>query len=197
VYAWWQRSRHPAAVSAMVQTAQPPTASVQPPASVPPVAAASVDAADRQSAANPPAEPAAPQAAAQQPAAQQPASPKPLAQQTAPPAPEQAAQAPAPSDPNAPVRVEVTAEEAVWIRVEKDGKYVFSGTLEANQTRTVDASDKVLLKVGNAGGVSIVLNGKPVQNLGPKGQVRTVQFTSGGFEIIPAAKPAAPVEPFL
>ena len=71
-----------------------------------------------------------------------------------------------------------------------DGKYLFSGTLDANQTRTIDAENAVLLRLGNAGGVNITLNGKPLAPMGPKGQVRTVQLTSGGFQIV-----AAPVAP--
>ena len=77
-----------------------------------------------------------------------------------------------------------------------DGKYSFSGTLEANQTRTVEANSTVLLRLGNAGGVNITLNGKPIGAVGPKGQVRTVQLTSGGFEIVAAPKPpAVPLDP--
>jgi cytoskeletal protein RodZ len=97
-------------------------------------------------------------------------------------------------NPNAPVRVQMTAEEPVWVSVKSDGKYLFSGVLEANQSRSVDANDTVLLLLGNAGGVSILLNGKPIGSLGPKGQVRNVQFTSGGFEIV-APKPPASLEP--
>jgi cytoskeleton protein RodZ len=97
--------------------------------------------------------------------------------------------APAQPNPNAAVRLEVTAEETVWVLARSDGKLAFSGTMEAHQTRTVDAIKSVLLRLGSAGGVSITLNGKPIPSVGPKGQPRTVQFTSGGFQIVPAAKP--------
>lgn len=83
-----------------------------------------------------------------------------------------------------PVKVEVTAAEPVWILARADGNYSFSGVLEANQTRTVEATTTVLLRLGNAGGVTITLNGKPIGEVGPKGQVRTVQLTSGGFQIV-------------
>jgi hypothetical protein len=99
------------------------------------------------------------------------------------------------SNPNAAVRVELTADEPVWVLVRTDGKYLFSGTLGAKESRTFDAANTVLLRLGNAGGVTIALNGKPVGSVGPKGQVRTVQFTSGGFEIVPVAKPPAPLDP--
>ncbi len=103
-----------------------------------------------------------------------------------------------PPNPNATVHVELTAVEAVWLLVKADGKYVFSGTIEPNQSRTVEANSTVLLRLGNAGGVNITLNGKPIGAVGPKGQVRTIQLTSGGFEIVAAPKPpSAPLDPLL
>ncbi len=93
--------------------------------------------------------------------------------------------------PSGAVTVEITADEPVWILARTDGKYAFSGTLEANETRTVEAGGIVLLRLGNAGGVTITVNGKPIPVVGPKGQVRTVQLTSGGFQIVAPPKPAA------
>jgi len=89
-------------------------------------------------------------------------------------------------NPNATVRVGITADEAVWVRADVNGKYQFSGTLQPHETRSIDADGQVILRLGNAGGVTITLNGKPVGAVGPKGQVRTVQFTSGGFQIVSA-----------
>jgi hypothetical protein len=87
--------------------------------------------------------------------------------------------------------VEVTAEEPVWVRAQADGTYLFSGTLAAHQSRTIEANGTVELRLGNAGAVTVVLNGKPLGAVGPKGQVRTVQFTPGGFQIVPAKSPGA------
>ena len=98
------------------------------------------------------------------------------------------------SNPNAAVHLAVTADEMVWVLVKTDGQFSFSGTLEANQTRTFDANGTVMLRLGNAGGVTIKLNGQSVGSVGPKGQVRTVQFTSGGFQIVAAPKPSLPLE---
>jgi hypothetical protein len=99
------------------------------------------------------------------------------------------------SNSDAPVRVGLTADEPVWILVRSDGKYFFSGTLGANESRTFEAASTVLVRLGNAGGVTMTLNGNPVGPVGPKGQVRTVQFTSGGFEIVAVPKPPAPLDP--
>jgi hypothetical protein len=88
------------------------------------------------------------------------------------------------------VHVEIVADEQAWVSARADGKYVFSGTLDPGARRTVDANTEVVLRLGNAGGVSILLNGKSVGAAGPKGQVRTVQLTSGGFQIVPPKPPA-------
>lgn len=92
----------------------------------------------------------------------------------------------------AAVRVQVTATETVWVLARADGKYLFSGTLEPNETRTVEAGERLTLRLGNAGGVTINFNGKPIGAVGPMGLVRELQFTSGGFQIVAAPKPSLP-----
>jgi cytoskeleton protein RodZ len=89
-----------------------------------------------------------------------------------------------------PVRVQLTAEKAVWVQATTDGKSAFSGTIEPSASRIIEANDRVFLKLGNAGGVRVWLNGKPVGPLGTEGEVLRVQFTSGGFQIVPAEAPA-------
>ncbi|MGA2143610.1 MAG: helix-turn-helix domain-containing protein [Bryobacteraceae bacterium] len=93
------------------------------------------------------------------------------------------------------VRVDLTAEEPVWILVRSDGKYLYSGTLSPNQSRTVEAASNVFLEVGNAGGVTITLNGKPIGSVGSHGEVRNLQLTSGGFQIVAARNSGAPLDP--
>lgn len=182
VYTLMQR-QHTAEPAQTVTKPEPaPVAATQPvsPAPPPPVAAADTATVPptQNPAAPPPTEPVATAA---------PASP--------PPQPSTPVAKVVHSEANGAVRVEVTAGEPVWILVRADGKYAFSGTLEANETRSVEATSTVLLRLGNAGGVNITLNGKPIGPVGPKGQVRTVQFTSGGFQIV-AANPPAALDPF-
>jgi hypothetical protein len=88
------------------------------------------------------------------------------------------------------VHLELSAQEPVWVLARQNGKYLFSGTIGANQTRSIDASGTLLLRLGNAGGVTITFNGKPVGTVGPKGQIREIQFTSGGFQIRADPKPS-------
>ena len=192
VYAWWQRARRPAP-----QVASAPAAQLPPlPMPVPPVPSPAL-----------PPEPATPQpgdtsapasggAPTASPAAGAGPSSAPAAPQSTPVNAPPVAAVAAKSNPDAAVRLQITAEESVWVLVRTDGKYLFSGTLAPNQVRTVEAGETVLLRLGNAGGVSVTLNGKPVGPLGPKGQIRTVQFTSGGFQIVPPPpKPSAAASP--
>jgi cytoskeleton protein RodZ len=113
-----------------------------------------------------------------------------------PPSPTGAERFAAAAEPNGnAVRVQLTAQEPVWVSVRADGKFIFSDTLDTGQSRNVEAGSTVLLRLGNAGGIGIALNGKPIGPVGPKGQVRTLQLTSGGFQIVPEPpKSAAPVE---
>ncbi|MGB9458625.1 MAG: DUF4115 domain-containing protein, partial [Bryobacteraceae bacterium] len=98
------------------------------------------------------------------------------------------------------VRVELVVAEPVWVSVQCDGHSVYQGVLEPNEVRTVAANTEITLRLGNAGGVKILLNGKPIPPAGQEGEVRTVQLTSGGFQIVPPAAPApapAPRAPAL
>jgi cytoskeleton protein RodZ len=188
VYAWWQRQHTAAApgASAVTQAVHAPA----PPTPEPPSAQAT------EAAANPEPLPASPVAGAP-PSAADPGLP-PAVGESAQAKPAESAPAQAPPQPQADapitVRLELTADEPVWVLARADGKYLFSGTLDAHQTRTVEAAGTIVLRLGNAGGVNVTLNGKNLGTLGPKGQVRTIQFTSGGFQIVPAPKPPAPAD---
>jgi cytoskeleton protein RodZ len=119
------------------------------------------------------------------PASTIPASTEPAPAPAAIPAPEAA---PAPSD-KAHVRVGLSADEKTWLSISSDGKNVFANSLEAHETKFFEASQKVRVLVGNAGGVEISLNGKPIGPIGPRGQVRVVEFTPAGFQIVPRKPP--------
>jgi cytoskeleton protein RodZ len=187
VYGWWQREHRAAAASA----AAPQNHTV----AATPVVQQSVNTAPQPG-------PAQPEAATSSaPAGNAPveqSKPPDQAAEVKPALPDPKEQDPLPGQPPAPAGpvtvVLTTSDEPVWVLARTDGKYAFSGTIEPNQTRTVDAKGTVLLRLGNAGGVTITVNGKPIPSVGPKGQVRTVQLTSGGFQIVAPVKPSATPE---
>ena len=81
-----------------------------------------------------------------------------------------------------PFELLIRAKEDSWMSIVADGKEVMSGTLKATTETSVKARDRVILKVGNAGGVEISHNGKPVAPIGDPGQARTVTFTAAGLQ---------------
>jgi cytoskeletal protein RodZ len=87
-------------------------------------------------------------------------------------------------EPAAGSRVELalTATEETWISASSDGTPVFSGLLEADQTKTIEGKELAELRVGNAAGLEVRLNGKPLGPLGAHGQVRDLAFTSDKFQ---------------
>ncbi|HEX5229149.1 MAG TPA: RodZ domain-containing protein [Bryobacteraceae bacterium] len=85
------------------------------------------------------------------------------------------------------VLLDLMAHEATWLSVSSDGKPVFSGTLQANETKSVSGKEFAKLRVGNAAGIEVRLNGRMLGTLGARGQVLTVVFTPDNFEIVPPA----------
>jgi cytoskeleton protein RodZ len=204
IYTWWQRKSQQ--VSAHEQTASvaqplvtPPQPQAQEPAQTAPPPQAQAAAPASEPGSEPVSAPAVQAPAVQAPAAQSQAPPPAPVNSADRPAGEPAAQTPpiksVAQTPKGPVRLELTADEPVWVLAQANGKFLFSGTLEPHQTRTVEAAGMVVLRLGNAGGVMITLNGKSLGAVGPKGQVRTVQFTSGGFQIVAAASSPVSFDP--
>ncbi len=81
-------------------------------------------------------------------------------------------------------RVELSALERTWLSIAADGNEVFSGMLEASETKVLEGYDTARVRTGNAGGVNIVFNGKALGPLGERGQVRTLVFTRKGYEVL-------------
>jgi hypothetical protein len=84
----------------------------------------------------------------------------------------------------AQVTLSVSATEPTWLSVVSDGKQVFSGVLQPSESKTLEGREAARIKVGNAGGLEVRWNGKPIGPLGPRGQVRVVNFTKDNYEIL-------------
>lgn len=91
----------------------------------------------------------------------------------APKAPEIAA-APKPK----PIRLEVHATEDAWMSVIADGKTMMEGVLPATGTRKFHAKKNIYFTTGNAGGVEVSYNGRPLPPLGTINEVKSLSFTS-------------------
>jgi Uncharacterized protein conserved in bacteria len=80
-----------------------------------------------------------------------------------------------------PIQLKVVAHENSWYSLSADGKDLGQGFLSADKSRNVHAQKEVRLKLGNAGGVDISFNGKPVNLDGEPNQVRELTFTPQGL----------------
>jgi cytoskeletal protein RodZ len=126
-----------------------------------------------------------------------PASPSKAPTVSAPPTTAATPAAPAATIPGTPVKavetapesaatnltLTLTATESTWVQVRAGGKRLFSGVLEAGQSRTFEAGSSTELTVGNAGGLDVKWKGRPVGPIGPSGQVRFVVLSGESIEI--------------
>jgi cytoskeleton protein RodZ len=90
-----------------------------------------------------------------------------------------------PDTANHLVQVVLKAREASWVQITADGKNAFTGILNPNDSRAVEADALIKVTAGNAGGVEISLNGKSLDPLGASGQVRTIRLTPEGPQLPP------------
>jgi len=104
------------------------------------------------------------------------------------PAAQPAAPLPAPSVSSAPVddgvRITLAATEDTWVRVTADGKRVFDGVIKGQETRNIAGRENMRVLIGNAGGVQIEWNGRQLESLGKRGEVRDVLFTRDSYKLI-------------
>jgi cytoskeletal protein RodZ len=84
----------------------------------------------------------------------------------------------------------IRAEKTTWISITADGKPVAEETLIAPAATSVRATGEIVVRAGNAAGVSFQLNGKEIPVLGNEGEVKTYIFDSTGIRAAP--QPQAP-----
>jgi cytoskeleton protein RodZ len=97
------------------------------------------------------------------------------------------AEAAAPTQPDSGFHVELSVVERTWLSIVSDGKQIFNGILEPAETKVLDGHETARIRTGNAGALTLVFNGRPIGNLGPRGQVRTVIFTKNNYEVLEPA----------
>ena len=58
------------------------------------------------------------------------------------------------------------------------------GTLSPNETKEISANGQIRLQTGNAGALTVSLNGKTLDPLGRIGQFRELRLTAEGPEFV-------------
>jgi cytoskeleton protein RodZ len=102
--------------------------------------------------------------------------------------PEEPTESPTPSitlEPGTGVTLSITVTEESWIEVTLDSLNDFRELLSVGEQRSWQAQREIILRLGNAGGVEVTVNGEFLGNLGERQQV--VEFAWGPEgEVTPA-----------
>src|SRR5579872_1417257 len=75
-----------------------------------------------------------------------------------------------PIAPDEKIVLMVAANEPTWFQVWSDGKSVYSGVLQPGEPKVFAAKEGARMKVGNAGGLEVKFNGRPIGSIGTRGQ---------------------------
>ncbi len=87
----------------------------------------------------------------------------------------------------------IRAEETSWVSITLDGKPVAQETLIAPAHTSIRAAGQVVVKAGNAAGISFQLNGEEIPAQGNEGEVRTYVFDAAGYHVLPQTQSPAAV----
>jgi cytoskeleton protein RodZ len=93
-----------------------------------------------------------------------------------------AAATPTPAAESGSFMLVVQAREDSWLVVTADGKEVVKQVLGAAAEKTIAARKEIIVKVGNAGGVDFLFNGKKLPSQGDHDEVKRLTFDPNGLE---------------
>ncbi len=79
--------------------------------------------------------------------------------------------------------LQLKAVEETWVSLQVNGQSEKEMTFKPGEGISVQASDRIRMILGNAGGLDLILNGKPMEKFGKSGEVITLIFTSQGVEV--------------
>ncbi|MGC1225059.1 MAG: helix-turn-helix domain-containing protein [Candidatus Sulfotelmatobacter sp.] len=77
----------------------------------------------------------------------------------------------------------IRADQTTWVSITADGKLVAEETLIAPAEKSIRASSEIVVKAGNAAGVSFLLNSKEIPAEGKDGEVKTYIFDASGMKV--------------
>lgn len=69
------------------------------------------------------------------------------------------------------LKLNIIAQDLTWVSVRIDGEGPRETQLRAGDSLTLRAKEQFDLKIGNAGATTLVLNGREIKDLGPRGKV--------------------------
>ena len=82
------------------------------------------------------------------------------------------------------------ASEQCWVDGWRDGKRFYGSMLHDGSVVAFSTEGTLRLRFGNAGAITLRLKGKALPEIGPKGQVRSIEIQNGEYHPVGAAEPA-------
>jgi cytoskeletal protein RodZ len=86
----------------------------------------------------------------------------------------------------------VKAAEETWVSLQADEQPEKEMTFKPGDGVSVQASNRIRMKLGNAGGLDLILNGRSLGKFGKSGEVVTLVITPQGVEVKAAEKTKSP-----
>jgi len=93
-----------------------------------------------------------------------------------------------------PLSLQMKAVEETWVNLQVDDQSGKGMLFKPGEGISVQASNRIQMTLGNAGGLDLILNGKSLEKFGKSGDVLTLIFTSRGIEVKRPEKPKPPKE---
>ena len=92
---------------------------------------------------------------------------------------------PAPLGSAETLAIQLRASGEVWVRAVVDGGRPQEAILQAGNLRTFRARERLQFTAGNAGAITLVVNGQAQDSIGEQGQVRHIQVDRDGWKALP------------
>ena len=92
---------------------------------------------------------------------------------------------PAPLGSAETLGIQLRASGEVWVRAIVDGGRPQEAILQAGNLRTFRARERLEFTAGNAGAITLVVNGQVQDSIGERGHVRHIQVDRDGWKALP------------
>lgn len=81
-----------------------------------------------------------------------------------------------------PFSLELKAIEETWVKIQVNGQSQTEALFKPGEGSSYQATNRIELLIGNAGGLDMVFNGRMMERFGKSGEVVTLVFTPQGVE---------------
>jgi cytoskeletal protein RodZ len=87
--------------------------------------------------------------------------------------------------------VRIVASQETWVSIIANGQKLYSGILQPNDVKLLRGVERAQMVIGNAGGIQVSADGRPLGPIGNPGEVRVLELSPEGTQIKRAPPPPA------